>query len=49
MRTSTGGRGGLVLGYAHLPEPGIVRAVAALGKVVARAAETPPAAVAALD
>ena len=33
LRVSSTGRPGLVLGYAHLPEAGITRAVAALGPI----------------
>jgi GntR family transcriptional regulator/MocR family aminotransferase len=35
LRVESSGRPGLVLGYAHLPQPAIARAVAALGEVVA--------------
>jgi GntR family transcriptional regulator/MocR family aminotransferase len=41
LRVTSTGRAGLVLGYAHLPQPAIARAVAALG---ATARSSPPAA-----
>ncbi|HEX8086098.1 MAG TPA: PLP-dependent aminotransferase family protein [Solirubrobacteraceae bacterium] len=42
LRVESCGRPGLVLGYAHLSEPAIARAVAALGEVVAATAPASP-------